>query len=242
MNGSSSAGSAPDRTGSRPGSLAQAFQEAFTVTVRLRTGRQVASDAGSFRSHVKGLLASADRDARAAGYGPESVKRAVYAFVAFLDESVLNSSQAMFSDWPSQPLQEEIFGDNIAGQTFFRHVRDLLGRQDAPEVADTLEIHHLCLLLGFRGRFGSADRGELSSLMQEIDSKIRRIRGGTPPFSPSWRPREEEVEPPEDVWIRRLKRGALGSAALAVLLFALFALLLRGPEGRIAALVTGGGA
>lgn len=242
MNGSSPSGTAPAPSGTAPGGLARAFQEAFTVTVRLRTGRQVASDARSFRTHIKSLLASADRDARDAGYAPESVKRAVYAFVAFLDESVLNSSQAMFSDWPSQPLQEEIFGEHMAGETFFRHVRDLLGRQDAPEVADTLEIHHLCLLLGFRGRFGSADRGELSSLMQEIDSKIRRIRGGTPPFSPSWRPPEEDVEPPRDPWIRRLKTGAVGSAALAIVLLLIFALLLRGSRETLATLATGGGA
>lgn len=238
MNGSSSS-PAPASSGSAPGGLAQALQEAFTVTVRLRTGRQVASDAGSFRAHIKSLLASADRDARAAGYAPESVKRAIYAFVAFLDESVLNSSQAMFSDWPSQPLQEEIFGDHMAGETFFRHVRDLLGRQDAPDVADTLEVHHLCLLLGFRGRFGSGDRGELASVMREIDAKIRRTRGGVPPFAPAWRPTEEEVAPPEDPWIRRLKAGALGAAALAVVLFVLFALLLRGPAGDLAAVAGG---
>lgn len=241
MNGSSTSGPGPAAPGVTPGGLAQALQEAFTVTVRLRTGRQVASDARSFRTHIKGLLASADRDARAAGYGPESVKRAVYAFVAFLDESVLNSSQAMFSDWPSQPLQEEIFGDHMAGETFFRHVRDLLGRQDSPEVADTLEVHHLCLLLGFRGRFGSADRGELTSVMGEIHGKIRRIRGGSPPFAPTWRPTDEDVAPPEDPWIRRLTRAALGAAGLAVVLFLLFALLLRGPVGEVANLAGGAG-
>lgn len=241
MNGSPSAGPAEAAPGGATGGLAHALQEAFTVTVRLRTGRQVASDARSFRSHIKSLLASADRDARAAKYSSESVKRAVYAFVAFLDESVLNSSQAMFSDWPSQPLQEEIFGDHMAGETFFRHVRDLLGQHDSPEVADTLEVHHLCLLLGFRGRFGTAERGELSSVMREIDAKIRRVRGGAPPFSPSWRPPEEDVAPPDDPWIRRLKVGAMGSGALAVVLFLLFVLLLRGPAGDLATLATGGG-
>lgn len=239
MNGSPPSGYATNETGTAIGGLAQALQEAFTVTVRLRTGRQVASDSHSFRTHIKGLLASADRDARAAGYSPESVKRAIYAFVAFLDESVLNSAQPMFSDWPSQPLQEEIFGDHMAGETFFRHVRDLLGRQDAPEVADLLEVHHLCLLLGFRGRFGSGDRGELPSIMQEIDAKIRRVRGGVPPFAPAWRPGDEEMAPPDDPWLPRLGTTALGAVGLAVVLFILFALLLRGPVGELAGLVPG---
>lgn len=240
MNGSPLPGSAAtDRAEVAPGGLATALQEAFTVTVRLRTGRQVASDSRSFRSHIKGLLASADRDARAAGYSPESVKRAIYAFVAFLDESVLNSAQPMFSDWPSQPLQEEIFGDHMAGETFFRHVRDLLGRQDAPEVADLLEVHHLCLLLGFRGRFGSGDRGELGSVIQEIAAKIRRIRGGVPPLAPAWRPTAEDMAPPEDPWLPRLGVAAAGAVGLAVVLFILFALLLRSPVGELAGLGSG---
>ena len=237
MNELSSMGSNPS---SRPGGLAQALQEAFTVTVRLRTGRQVAADGHSFRTHVKGLLATADREARARGFAPDSVKRSIYAFVAFLDESVLNSAQPMFSDWASQPLQEEIFGDHMAGETFFRHVRDLLGQQDSPEVADTLEVHHLCLLLGFRGRFGSSDRGELASVIQEIDGKIRRIRGGVPPFAPSWRPTDEEVAPPDDPWIRRMGLSALVVASAAVALFVLYALLLRGSVGELASLTTAG--
>jgi type VI secretion system protein ImpK len=142
----------------------------------------------------------------------------------------------MFSDWPSQPLQEEIFGDHMAGETFFRHVRDLLAQQDSPEVADTLEVHHLCLLLGFRGRFGSADRGELSSIMQEIDAKIRRIRGGVLPFAPAWRPTDEEVAPAKDRWIRRMGMAALGVVSLAVVLFVFFALLLRGAVGELTGL------
>lgn len=233
MNGSPAA--VIDST-ARAGGLARALQEAFTVTVRLRTGRQVASDAASFRTHVKGLLAAADRDARSSGFAPDSVKRSIYAFVAFLDESVLNSAQPMFAGWASQPLQEEIFGDHMAGETFFRHVRDLLGQQDSAEVADTLEVHHLCMLLGFRGRFGSSDRGEIASLMQEIDNKIRRIRGGVPPFAPAWRPTDEDVAPAVDPWIRRMGMTALAVAGLAVVLFVLFALLLRGAVGELAGL------
>lgn len=241
MNAPHSPTATPAAAGPSTGELARALQEALTVTVRLRTGRQVASDAHSFRRHIKSLLASADQEARAEGYAPESVKRAIYAFVAFLDESVLNSSQAMFADWTSQPLQEEIFGDHMAGETFFRHVRDLLGRQDAPEVADTLEVHHLCLLLGFRGRFGSAGEGELAGLMREMADKIRRVRGGTLPLSPTWRPPGENVAPRADPWVRRLKRAAAAAAVLAIVLFGIFTLLLGGPARDLAAFAGGTG-
>lgn len=222
------------------GRLAQALQEAFTVTVRLRTGRQVATDADQFRGRMKSLLAAADREARAAGYASDQVKRAIYAFVAFLDESVLNSPQAMFEHWARQPLQEEIFGDHMAGETFFRHLRDLLGRQDSEELADTLEVYQLCLLLGFRGRFGGSDRSELAGLVSEVDAKIRRIRGGPAPLAPEWALPAETLHAPRDPWIRTFAMVAIASAVVAIALFALFTVLLSGSIGGLESLAAAG--
>lgn len=218
------------------GRLAKALQEAFTVTVRLRTGRQVATDAGQFRTRMKTLLANADREAREAGYGSDLVKRSIYAFVAFLDESVLNSPQAMFVDWARQPLQEEIFGDHMAGETFFRHLRDLLDRQDSEEVADALEVFHLCLLLGFRGRFGSSEHGELRALVAEVGDKIRRVRGGGEPLAPAWALPAEVPTPPRDPWIRTFGLVAVSAVVGALVLLGVFTFLLSGSVGGVASL------
>src|SRR5512147_412863 len=106
----------------RRGTLALALQEALTAVVRLRANRQTAADAESFRAHLKQLLASADDQARRSGYDQGSVKRAIYAVTVFLDESVLNSSQPMFADWPRKPLQEEIFGGHMGGEVFFQNL------------------------------------------------------------------------------------------------------------------------
>lgn len=222
------------------GRLAHALQDAFTVTVRVRTGRQVAADAGQFRTRMKSLLAASDRDARQAGYSADLVKRAIYAFVAFLDESVLNSPHAMFSDWARQPLQEEIFGDHMAGETFFRHLHELLGRQDSAELADTLEVYHLCLLLGFRGRFGSADHGDLRSLVAEVGDKIRRIRGGPEPLAPSAGLPDEVPVPPRDPWLRTFALVAVSALVLSVVLLILFRFLLSGAVEGIETLATAG--
>lgn len=221
------------------GRLALTLQEAFTVMVRLRSGRQVATDADSFRAQIKGLLSAADHDARRAGYSADTVKRAIYAFVAFLDESVLNSSQPMFSAWPRQPLQEEVFGDHMAGENFFQHLREMLARQDSHEVADLLEVYHLCLLLGFRGRFASGDRGELSSLMAKIDEKIRTIRGGVPPLSPDWRPPGEHATRPHDPWIRWFMVATVSTLVTAAVLYLLYAFLLGGPIDGLESLAAG---
>ena len=127
----------------RHGELALALQEVLTATVRLRANRQVAADAESFRRHIKHVLAASEESARRAGYAGEDVKLALFAVVAFLDESVLNSAQPMFADWPRKPLQEEIFGGHMGGESFFRHLHQLLARQDADDLADVLEVFQL---------------------------------------------------------------------------------------------------
>jgi len=196
------------------------LQEALTVTVRLRADRQIASDAGSFRQHIKQLLAAADRRARETGYDGQYVKLAVYAFVAFLDESVLSSSNPMFGDWHRRPMQEEIFGDMLGGEVFFQNLRDLLARQDSEDLADLLEVYQLCMLLGFKGRYAAGDGGELGALMATVQDKVMRIRGGAEPVSASWAlPEGEEVKVRQDSWLKRMRILAGTALVLTLLLW-----------------------
>jgi len=207
---------------SRRGQLALVFQEVLTAVARLRCNRQVASDADSFRAHVKQLLSTADRDARRLGYSSDDVALAIYAVVAFLDESVLNSPQPMFASWPSRPLQEEIFGGHMGGEIFFQHLRQLLSRQESEDLADLLEVFQLCLLLGFQGRY-TAERGDLRAMSSMTDEKIRRIRGGFGELSAHWAPPAgEKVARSRDPWVGWLAVGAVTSLLIAGLLFGFF--------------------
>lgn len=211
----------PASGGFREGKLALTLQEAFTAAVRLRSERQVADDADAFRAHMKQQLQTAHETARQAGYDSETVKLAMYAFVAFLDESVLNSRQQMFEDWPRKPLQEEVFGDHMGGETFFHNVRDLLARGDSEDLADALEVHQLCLLLGFEGRYVRGDKRQLRDLTEKVSDRILRIRGGWG-TSPPWAPPAERIPETKDKWLPRLAYLAAGAAGLALLLFLLF--------------------
>jgi type VI secretion system protein ImpK len=229
----------PDRpattipSGTGGGALALTLQEAFTVAVRLRANRQVAADPGAFRAHVKQLLTAVDRDARAWGYDGDSIRMAVYAYVAFLDESVLGAAQPMFSQWSQQPLQEEVFGDHVAGENFFRYLAELLGRQDAEALADLLEVYLLCLLLGFRGKYAANPAG-LQSVIGMVRDKIHRIRGGAPPIAPSWAPpASEHVAVEGDPWLRRLAIGLVGGLLVTIAGYAILALVLNGSVGEL---------
>jgi type VI secretion system protein ImpK len=235
----------PDRriaapAGAQRGQLAMCLQEAFTVAVRLRTGRQSTTSADAFRQHVKGLLGAADRDARRLGYGSDSVRSAIYAFIALLDESVLNSGQPMFAGWAKQPLQEEVFGDNVAGETFYRNLAHLVGQQDSDELADVLEVYLICLLLGFRGKY-AVNHGALESSIGLLRERLARIRGDVPPFAPDWALPEGEAPPADrDPWLPALLRAAAGTTLLAALLFLVFRLALGSSLAGLRSLIAGG--
>jgi type VI secretion system protein ImpK len=162
----------------RSNSLAMAFQDVLTVILRVRYRVQRVADANGFRESIRKMIASATQESRRIGYSDQTSQMALYAIIGFLDESVLNSQDPTFQDWSRRPLQEEMFGGHFAGEYFFRHVNELLNQPESPEVADALELHALCLLLGYRGKFAFGDNnGEILGILRRIRDKITRIRG-----------------------------------------------------------------
>ena len=210
----------------RPENLALIFQEVLTAIERLRANRQGVTDANAFRHHTLDALRNAANQALAAGYAADDVKLCSFACVAFLDESVLNSQNPIFGDWLRKPLQEELFGTHVAGETFFQHLQQLLGRPDSHDLADLLEVHYLCLVLGFGGRYSAGNRGELTQIMQLTADKIRRVRGGLGPLSPSWMPPAEAVRTGADPLVRKLGILAAVCAAVMILAFILYKVVL----------------
>jgi type VI secretion system protein ImpK len=140
--------------------------------------------------------------------------------VAFLDESVLNSQNPIFAEWLRKPLQAELFGTHTAGEEFFVSLQQLLGRGDSADLADLIEIHYLCMLLGFSGRYSAGNRGELAQIMNLTGEKMRRIRGRFGALSPAWQPPKERAASHADPWIKRWGMIAAACAVLAVILFA----------------------
>jgi type VI secretion system protein ImpK len=205
--------------------LALAFQEVFTVILRTRFFVQHVENAESFRATLRKMISAAVKDASAMGYSDEASKMAIYAMIGFLDESVLNSKDPTFADWARRPLQEEMFGGHVAGELFFRNVTELLNRPESAEVADVLELHALCLLLGYRGRFAFGDASEIHSILHRIREKIARIRGAYALFRPAETPAAPPA-PKRDPWVRRLALTAILLAVFTLLAYAGYMLIL----------------
>lgn len=217
------------------GRLALALQEFLTAVVRLRAERQPVTDANAFRTHVTSLLARAEQDGIAMGFSAPDVRLAVFVVVAFLDESVLNVRNPAFSEWARRPLQDELFGAHMGGEWVFQHIEQLLARGDSPELADLLEVHQLCLLLGFHGKYGSMENGQLHAITSRVGERLLRLRGTPGDLAPSWMPPEDRVDS-RDPWMRVLTYSAAGSVALLLILWTTYAVTLRSTTKGIRAL------
>jgi type VI secretion system protein ImpK len=217
----------------RAENLALIFQEVFTVIERLRANRQPVNDAETFRTQIRTALKAGEQEALRHGYNLEDVRVAVFAAVAFLDESILNMQAAVFADWARKPLQEELFGVQLAGEIFFRNLDRLLGRPDSEALADVLEVHQLCLLLGFRGRLSAGSVAEVHSIVAQIEAKIRRVRGPLGPLSPPWDQSPVRLGRSRDSVLGALRWTAVAVWVIAVGLFVAFFLSLNAGEGTL---------
>lgn len=213
--------------GVRPDRIAMLFQEMFTIVVRIRANRLPVSNSGHFREQVRAGLLAAQEDAHRRGYTRQDGYMAAQAVVAFLDESILHSQNPALKDWVSQPLGPEYFQQHVAGEVFFQNAKDLLTADDSDRTADLLEIYQLCLLCGYRGRYGGGHEGDIKMITDRIAEKMQRIRRGSGALAPSWRPLQEAAPLRADAWALRMKYAAIGLASVFAVLFLLYWFLLR---------------
>lgn len=209
----------------RTNSLALAFQDVITVVLRMRYGTQRVPDARAFRANIRNMIGAGVTNVRSLGYSDSASRMALYAIIAFLDESVLNSQDPAFADWARQPLQEEMFGGHVAGEAFFNNVNGLLNAPESGEVADALELHAVLLLLGYRGRYALGNAGDMQGVLNRIRDKITRIRGPLMLARLTEAP-AVKMASQRDKWLTSLWITAGALLALLIVLFVVYTLTL----------------
>lgn len=156
------------------------------------------------------------------------VQQAKYALVALVDETILLSELPAREDWLGRPLQMQFFDDFSAGEEFYNRL-DALRASKAPGAVDVLEVFHLCLALGFRGKYGDARGAERRRVLvdgcgQEING-ARGTRAGA--LSPHAESPEQQIAPARSLsWIGRAPVWAVPLAAVAIVLLAALTLSL----------------
>jgi len=168
-----------------PRTLMDLFYHGFYMIFLLRNGYAPA-DGPTYRERLRQLLTQIDRGAKKLQLDADDVYQAKFAFCALVDEIILMSKLRIRDDWERNPLQLEMFGEHMAGEKFFDSLEKLRG--EGARRVQVLEVFHMCLLLGFQGRYILEGAEKLGYLTSRLGDEIVHLQGKRAPFAPHWAP------------------------------------------------------
>jgi type VI secretion system protein ImpK len=148
----------------------------------LLKNRYTPIDAESFRARLRDFLNHVERGGKRIEAPSEDIYLAKYAYCALMDEMVMASQGSLTESWQRNPLQLEMFGEQLAGENFFVRLEELRA-QGAPKV-QVLEVFHMCLLMGFQGKYLIEGSEKLGYLTARLGDEIASHKGQRAPFAP----------------------------------------------------------
>lgn len=164
-------------------SLVDLLYDGFHMLILL-SHRSVPKDSDEFSGNIQKFLDQFERAAKKNNFSAEDVFDAKYAFCAAIDEAVLSSQMNIRDTWERRPLQLLLFGDQLAGEHFFDKLE--IARNGGASRINALEVFHMCLLIGFKGRYLLEGPEKLKYLTQQLGEQIAHIKGKAAAFSPHW--------------------------------------------------------
>lgn len=160
------------------------IRDFLSMALLIRRGSQ-AQEVTQFVRSVEQFFTGLEHDARAAGYSVEQVKDTQYALCAFLDESVLRAGESpLRSHFEVHSLQFQYFGVHLAGEGLFEKLTQL--REDVKGNRDVLEVYHLCLALGFEGRYSLEQKEQLAYIANSLGQDLAKGQQVPQALSPDW--------------------------------------------------------
>lgn len=165
------------------GSLVDLLYDGFYMIFLLKNG-YTPTDHDSFRERLRSFLLEFERGSKKLQTPADDLYEAKFAFCALVDEVVLMSKPDLREAWSRRPLQLEFFGDQLAGERFFEEL-ERLRQKGAPKV-QVLEVFHLCLLLGFQGRYLLEGSEKLGYITARLGEEIAQLKGRRTGFAPHW--------------------------------------------------------
>jgi type VI secretion system protein ImpK len=165
--------------------LLDLMYDGFYMLFLLRN-RYSPADIESFRARLREFLLAVERGSRKLETPAEDLYLAKYAFCALVDERVLMSQSSIRSAWERNPLQLEMFGEQLAGEHFFDKLEQV--RQQGVAKVQVLEVFHMCLLMGFQGKYLIEGSEKLGYLSARLGDEIAQLKGKRAEFAPSWQP------------------------------------------------------
>lgn len=161
--------------------LLDLLHEGFHMLFLLKSG-SAPPDGTQFSDQVVAYLRDFEREAHKLRAQVEDIEAAKYAYCAILDEFVLGSGCALREAWQRRPLQLVLFGDQLAGEHFFDRLEAL--RLAGAARLPALQVFHMCLLLGFHGKYALDSADKLGYLTARLGDEIAHLKGRRAGFAP----------------------------------------------------------
>jgi len=149
-------------------------QECLLLISQLRANKDF-GEPEILTKRIQELVGKIERESRAAGFSEETIHQAIFALVAFIDETVIASEWKHKDRWLSNPLQLQLFNRYDAGEEFFIRLEKF--RQRPEYYGDILELYFLSLALGFKGKYQFVGKEKLLELLEMTYSELRQGGG-----------------------------------------------------------------
>ncbi|HET8870304.1 MAG TPA: type IVB secretion system protein IcmH/DotU [Aquabacterium sp.] len=176
----------------------------------LHKARHAPTDADMFRERIQQFLTGFERQATRTGASADAIYACKYAFCATVDEAILMSQFKVKEAWQRLPLQVQFFGEQLAGEQFFHKLDQL--RQAGTQQVHVLEVFHMCLLLGFQGKYLLEGSEKLNYLTARLGDEIAHMKGKRAAFAPHWQAPDRVVHQLKNevpLWVVASVLGAL---------------------------------
>ena len=188
----------------------------FDLILRLKAG--IVAPSNDLRPQIAAMLTDFEKRGERYRFSSKIIQVSKFALAAFVDETVLSSKFNLKEEWEKNPLQLEYFGEQLAGNKFFEKLLAMIKQVDV--TADAVEIYYVCMLLGFRGRYGVYEKEKLLSIMQETANALVRAGKIRPvELSPHWLANDQPKPPEKRGMPTWAKISALGGLGLAFIIY-----------------------
>lgn len=199
-------------------SLSDLCSDCFTLILQLRKNHDL-GDPSELRHKILTVFRKMSDEGRQIGVRTEELQEAQYALSAFLDETIMASEWHHKETWSRQSLTVELFQDPNAGDVFFNRLEQI--RSKGKTKVQVLEVHYLCLTLGFEGKYGALSHEELQGLIYKLSQEIKQhTKKSYDELSPNWKRSDDMVDAVKEgppLWL--IITGLIGIAAIVLLVY-----------------------
>jgi type VI secretion system protein ImpK len=161
--------------------LCKLCSDLLLIAIRMRETEKLGNPL-SLRKLIFTFIDKFENNCREYGIDNNQMMDAEYAIVALIDETVLSIDGECRNYWISQPVQLDIFKNNIAGEQFYIKLNKMLGEPEKNR--DVLEVYFLCMSIGYEGKYRVCNPEERGNIIDDLGRKLRRAKArGSNEFS-----------------------------------------------------------